>query len=214
MFLSKVTLDASNPQARKDLSSPYEMHRTLSRVFAQDELTPTERFLWRLEPAVSWNQSVVDVLVQSTVPGRWTALQQLPGYALQIQADKAVDLLRLVREGTQYRFRLRANPTVTRAGKRYGLKTYEAQHDWLARQGQRLGFSIVTSDRSGNDSVSAHQPRAGRMITVQAVTFDGVLVATDAAALRGAILSGVGHAKSLGFGLLSLAPVEVKWGEV
>ncbi|MFN4266584.1 MAG: type I-E CRISPR-associated protein Cas6/Cse3/CasE [Aquabacterium sp.] len=213
MFLSKITVDARHPQARNDLSSPYEMHRTLSRVFAKDELTPPERFLWRIEPAVSWNQSSVDVLVQSGVPGRWAALQQ-SGYALQIQADKAVDLLRLVREGGQYRFRLRANPTVTRAGKRYGLKTYEAQHDWLARQGQKFGFEIVTSDRSGNDSVCAHQPRAGRIITVQAVTFDGVLVATDAAALRDAILSGVGHAKSLGLGLLSLAPLEVKWGEV
>lgn len=210
MFLSKITLDARHPQARKDLSGPYEMHRTLSRVFASDDATPPARFLWRQEAARSLDQSAVDVLVQSAEPGRWMALQQWHGYAIAVQADKAVDLLRLVQEGRHYRFRLRANPTVTRAGKRYGLKTDEAQHDWLARQGQRLGFQVLTCERSGNDSLCARQPRAGGVITVQAVTFDGVLVATDAAALRVALLSGVGHAKSLGLGLLSLAPLAMK----
>lgn len=210
MFLSKITLDARHPQARKDLSSPYEMHRTLSRVFAPDEITPPVRFLWRQESARSWDQSEVDVLVQSVAPGHWAALQQWPGYARQLQADKAVDLMRLVQEGGHYRFRLRANPTVTRAGKRYGLKTEDAQHEWLTRQGQRLGFHVLTSERSDNASLCARQPRAGSVITVQAVTFDGVLVVADAVALRAALVLGIGHAKSLGLGLLSLAPMGMK----
>lgn len=207
MFLSKITLDARHPQARKDLSSAYEMHRTLSRVFAPDDTAPPARFLWRQEQVRSWEQSQVDVLVQATVPGHWAALQQWPGYLVQLQTDKAVSLSGLVRQGAQYRFRLRANPTVTRAGKRYGLRAEADQHAWLSRQGQRLGFEVLTCVRSGNDTLSARQPRSGGVITVQAVTFDGVLHVTDDAALRSAVEAGIGHAKSLGLGLLSLAPL-------
>lgn len=210
MFLSRITLDARHPQARRDLSSAYEMHRTLSRVFSPDEATSPARFLWRQEVTRSWDQSVVDVLVQAAVPGQWAVLQQWPGYVALLQADKAVDPQRLVQDGAHYRFRLRANPTVTREGKRYGLKTEDAQHEWLTRQGQRLGFHVQACERSGNDSLNARQPRSGGLITVQAVTFDGVLVATDGAALRAALESGVGHAKSLGLGLLSLAPMAMK----
>jgi CRISPR system Cascade subunit CasE len=183
------------------------MHRTLSRVFAADDKVPPVRFLWRQEPVRSWEQSQVDVLVQATVPGHWAALQQWPGYLAQLQFDKAVNLPVLVRHGAQYRFRLRANPTVTRAGKRYGLKAEADQHAWLIRQGQRLGFEVLTCERSGNDTLSARQPRSGCVITVQAVTFDGVLRVTDDAVLRSAVEAGVGHAKSLGLGLLSLAPL-------
>lgn len=210
MFLSKITLDVRHPQARKDLSSAYDMHRTLTRVFALDDTTAPARFLWRQEVTRSWDQSEVDVLVQCALPGKWSALQQWPGYVTRLQADKAVELQSLVRNGEQCRFRLRANPTVTRAGKRYGLKTDDEQHAWLVRQGQRLGFDVLACERSGNDTLSARQPRVGGLITVQAVTFDGVLAVTEAADLRAALLSGVGHAKSLGLGLLSLAPMGMK----
>lgn len=210
MFLSKITLDARHPQARKDLSSAYDMHRTLSRVFAPDDTTPPARFLWRQEDARSWDQSQVDVLVQATLRGNWAALQQWPEYVAQLQSDKAVDLQSLVRHGAQYRFRLRANPTVTRVGKRYGLQSEADQHAWVIRQGQRVGFEVLACERSGNDTLSTRQPRSGGVITVQAVTFDGVLGVTDDAALRAAVVAGVGHAKSLGLGLLSLAPLVTK----
>lgn len=205
MYLSKITLDARHPQARKDLSSAYEMHRTLSRVFAKDEVTPPERFLWRQERGRSWDQSQVHVLVQASSPGNWEALQQWPGYVAQLQSDKAVDLQAFVRDGGRYRFRLRANPTVTRVGKRYGLKSQEEQFAWLARQGARQGFEVSSCECMDNEQQSARHSRTGTLITVQAVTFDGVLTVTDGASLRSAIISGIGHAKSLGLGLLSLS---------
>lgn len=210
MYLSKITLDARHPQARKDLSCAYEMHRTLSRVFARDDTTPPERFLWRQERGRSWEQSQVDVLVQASTPGDWAALQQWPGYVAQLQPDKEVDLQALIRSGAQYCFRLRANPTVTRMGKRYGLKSESEQVDWLTRQGQRVGFDVLACECADNDMLSVRQPRSGGLISVQAVTFDGVLTVIDDVALRAALLSGIGHAKALGLGLLSLAPRGVK----
>ena len=46
--------------------------------------------------------------------------------------------------GQLLRFRLRANPTVTRAGKRHGLTSQGAQLAWLQRQGERGGFQLVS----------------------------------------------------------------------
>lgn len=207
MFLSKITLDSRHPQARKDLGSAYELHRTLSRVFALDDASPPSRFLWRQEVARSFQQAEIDLLVQSADPGQWEVLRQWPGYVARMQTDKPVDLHQLVRDGAQYRFRLRANPTVTREGKRYGLKTEDAQRAWLIRQGQRLGFELKACECSGDESLSVRQPRTGGLITLHAVTFDGVLVASDSTVLRTALLNGIGHAKSLGLGMLSLAPV-------
>jgi CRISPR system Cascade subunit CasE len=37
MFLSRLILDSRDPQDRRDLARPYEMHRTLWRAFPDDD---------------------------------------------------------------------------------------------------------------------------------------------------------------------------------
>jgi CRISPR system Cascade subunit CasE len=130
----------------------------------------------------------------------------MPGYSLAMHTDKRVDLNALVASGRQYQFRLRANPTVTREGKRYGLTAEGEQLAWLYRQGERLGFSVLTVERGASERLSVRQNKAGRTIIVQAALFEGRLAATEPDRLREALLGGIGHAKSLGLGLLSLAP--------
>lgn len=49
--------------------------------------------------------------------------------------------------GRRFRFRLRANPCVTRAGKRFGLMQSVDQECWLLRQGERYGFTLHQSER-------------------------------------------------------------------
>jgi len=48
MYLSRLTLNPRDRNARRDLSSPYELHSTLARMFA-DAPQQTERVLFRLE---------------------------------------------------------------------------------------------------------------------------------------------------------------------
>lgn len=68
-----------------------------------------------------------------------------------------------------YRFRLFANPTVTRQGKRYGLVGEEQQLAWLARQGERHGFVVeaalvtfseVLGSRKGRHASASCAPRS------------------------------------------------------
>jgi CRISPR system Cascade subunit CasE len=202
MYLTRLTLDPRCAQARRDLADAYDMHRTLSRAFVMgnDEL-PT-RFLWRLERDTNpWTHPTV--LVQARHAGEWDSLQSLPGYLQKSAEHKTVELDRLVQAGT-YRFRLMANPTVTRQGKRYGLLDEVAQLEWLKRQGVRHGFGVKASVVSASDLLESKR-KPGGSITVQQVCFDGVLEVQEPSSVRNALLDGIGHAKAFGCGLLSLA---------
>lgn len=204
MYLSRLRLNPADPNARRDLADAYEMHRTLARVYAPDATQPPARFLWRQERnGAGWPDGTV--LIQAAQPGLWQVLDTLPGYVQSIEPDKPVDLAALVQAGRRYRFRLQANPTVTREGKRHGLVKEEEQLDWLSRQGKRHGFEVLAAVRGASERLSTRQQ--SQRITVQSVWFDGMLQASDADALRGALTQGLGHAKSLGLGLLSLAPL-------
>ena len=206
MYLSKLTLDPRHPQARRDLGDPYEMHRTLARAYAPDAETPPRRFLWRLELSNDGQPSSV-VLVQSAHPANWPVLDSISGYAVAVHPDKPVDLEMLIQKSCHYRFRLLVNPTVTREGKRWGLVHEQDQIAWLARQGVRCGFHILGCVRTAEERLQVRQGKTGNRITVNTALFDGVLEAVNDQALRMSLLSGFGHAKALGLGLLSLARV-------
>lgn len=206
MYLSQLTLNPTHPAARRDLSSAYEMHRTLARAFVDDDSSTPARFLWRLERERN-GLPATTLLVQAPQPGRWAALQSDVGYIDRLAPDKHVDLRRLLQAGRRYRFRLMANPTVTRDGKRFGLHGDEAQLAWLERQGQHSGFAIENAMVSARDRLSAARRRGEQRVTLDCVQFDGILRADDAEAIGAALGSGIGHGKAFGLGLLSLAPL-------
>jgi CRISPR system Cascade subunit CasE len=206
MYLSKLTLDPRHPKARRDLADPYEMHRTLARAYAPEAETPPQHFLWRLERRADYGPSSV-VLVQSAQPANWSVVEGLPGYVAEIHRDKPVDLEKLIRPSGRYRFRLLANPTVTREGKRWGLIHEEEQLAWLARQGERGGFNVLGCVRAAEERLQVRQGKTGNRITVHTALFEGMLEAVNDQGLRASLLNGLGHAKALGLGLLSLAKV-------
>lgn len=206
MFLSKLTLDTRHPQARRDLGDAYEMHRTLSRPFVADGRTPPARFLWRLERSADCRPASI-VLVQSAQPANWPALDTVPGYAPDIQGNKVVDLEKLIQPNARYRFRLLANPTVTRAGKRYGLLREDEQLAWLARQGERYGFAVQGCIRDASERLAARQGKRGNHVILDTALFEGILIARLPERLRQGICNGVGHGKALGLGMLSLARI-------
>lgn len=203
MHLTQLRLDPHDANARRDLADPYDMHRTLARAFVQSDQNALPRFLWRLEPGQAWADPVV--LVQSEHAPDWSFLSTVNGY---LRADagglasKTFDLSGMLRRPT-LRFRLAANPTVTRAGKRLGLIGEDAQLAWLERQGQRLGFDLATALVSASDMV--HGRKGSTRISLRRVVFEGVLRVSDPTALAEAVAQGVGHGKALGCGLLSLA---------
>lgn len=208
MHLAKLTLDPDDPQARRDIADAYEMHRTLCRAFAFETTEAPKRFLWRLEPDRSYTaRGLATVLIQSAQQGNWQPITDLPGYRLE--GEKHVDLAGLLQIGRQYQFRLAANATVTRGGKRFGLVGEEALRTWLERQAGRCGFVLQETTVGSLSRLSVRQPKSGHRITVDVTRFDGVLEAREPDTLKRALTEGIGHAKALGLGMLSLAPAQM-----
>lgn len=228
MNLSRLLLNPFHPEARRDLVSPYELHRTLKRAFPAGE--PQEnRLLFRIEPAEEAWPGTVTVLVQSSqaVPD-WRFLQHRPDYALQIDGPRPFSLG--FQAGERLRFRLVANPTVRRkrAGKKHGARVplihdgpnaadHPTYFDWLSGKSEEMGVQFPTlqlDDGYVRPAVSdapfrIGSPRADAYsksrLPLFGVRFDGTLAVTDPDRLKHAVSKGVGPAKGFGFGLLSLS---------
>lgn len=200
MYLTRLRLDPRSAQARKDLADPYEMHRTLVRAFVREATDTPPRILWRVEPAAAWNDPVV--LVQSEEAGQWAALEALPNYLKSPVEHREWQPDEYIQDGERLRFRLFANPTVTRAGKRIGLMGEDAQLAWLTRQGERLGFTVEAA--LVTDSELLRSRKGDSRISLLKACFEGRLAVSDATALVQAVRNGIGPGKALGCGLLSL----------
>lgn len=130
-------------------------------------------------------------------------LDAMPAYLKRSVETKPVSPGQVLQHGAHYRFRLFANPTVTRNGKRYGLVSGDAQLDWLARQGERLGFSVEAALVTGSDVLNSR--KAGSRISLQRACFEGVLRVMNVDVLAGALQAGIGPGKAFGCGLLTVA---------
>lgn len=223
MFLHRIHLDLRCREARRDLADPYQLHATLSRAFSQPEKKCSEgEVLWRLEPKAR-SDGNPQVLVQSRTIPNWDGIG-VKGWLAEV--DSPIDLksrlkLDALRPGQRYRFRLRANPCVTRNGKRLGLLQRIAQEQWIQRKGEAHGFVLPPLTSSGGSEESemridviVSQERMlsglqhhGNRIRIFSVLYDGVLTVTDTDAFVKVLHTGIGHGKALGLGLLSVAPI-------
>lgn len=155
--LSRLMLDPYSRSVQKELSAPYEMHRTLCHAFPDlsDEEWKNTRVLFRVDD----DDERLSLLVQSQRAPDWDAFaahlrdkRYMLG-APQCTSWKSVEeqleegAFRL-KEGQRLRFRLQGNPVWApkengaRSGTRRGLYREAERLDWLKRQGEQHGFSL------------------------------------------------------------------------
>ncbi|HQA68653.1 MAG TPA: type I-E CRISPR-associated protein Cas6/Cse3/CasE [Aggregatilineales bacterium] len=207
MYLSQMSLNARSRSVRQDHRTLYETHRTVMSAFPA-ELPAGERVLFRREDVRdAYGAPAIRLLVQSLSPPDWSVLADRPaGYFLSAPVVKRVELA--LAEGQPLIFRLVANPTVKRDGRRLGLLTEEEQMKWLERKGEQGGFRVRREDvRISDMGFNRHRTASGHMASIYTVQFDGLLYVTDPERLVDTICSGIGSGKSMGMGLLSVAPV-------
>lgn len=197
MFLSRLTLNTRSAKVRRDISNPYELHRTLSWGAHSAE---SERALWRLETS---SNDVPIVLVQTRLIPDWARIcSNSPDYFLRLPETKEVHP-RLSR-GMILRFRVRGNPCRKQDGRRIGLNSREEQVMWLKRKAACGGFTVLSADLADERLVKATKP--DHQIQMASVLYDGTLRVDDTELFERCIYGGVGPGKGLGFGLLSIAP--------
>ncbi len=227
MLLHRIHLNPRSKEARRDLADPYQMHSTLCRAFfPQETRCPPGALLWRLEPEVD-KEGRPRVLIQSGTAPEWLPMHESGWLA---KAEPGIDLvqklaLHALAAGHVFRFRLRANPCKTMQGKRIGLLSPDTQRDWLTRKGERHGFALPASDtpdyfdfvespkgraypdvRVSQDQMLIGRRHDGITIRIYAALFEGRLTVSDPDLFSAALVSGVGHGKVMGLGLLSVVP--------
>jgi CRISPR system Cascade subunit CasE len=230
MYLSQLTLTRSR-QALMWVARPYRVHQRLCLAFG-DEPSPAPRgdappsapsappagglagrVLFRIES----NRDRTKILVQSPGPPDWAAaFGDLPVLAEAPQC-KRVDWQ--LGDRQLLAFRLRANPTRRKTcdpaeggdgrKRRIGITDELEQLAWLARKGEASGFRVLRAQVRQDGLLQDTQTSAAehRTLSLLSVQFDGILQVADAERLHGALATGIGAAKALGFGLLSLGPV-------
>jgi CRISPR system Cascade subunit CasE len=215
MFLSRLALDLRSPQVRHDLNDLYDLHRTLFRAFPDRLNGGPGRVLFRLD--LDRASGAPTVLVQSEKTPDWSDLPR--GYAYTAEF-KPYEIVVATRQ--RLVFRLRANPTyktgtVSRAqrlagpgrqyGKRLGFIRELDQVAWLRRKGEAGGFRVegitVVPEGMVHGSKAAGSVRLA--LSLLSVRFDGLLTVTDPDRFLQTLREGIGPAKGLGFGLLSVA---------
>lgn len=202
IYLSRLLLNPRSRQVQAELSDPYQMHRTLSRAFGDNGEFAQARCLFRVDEA--HDSGSLQALVQSRLRPDWTHMAGKGAYLQDRPETKEFEPL--LPAGGCFAFRLRANPTVKRAGKRLGLYKEDEQIDWLERKACASGFALLAVAVRPREIVCSRTTNGFDTEMVEA-TFDGLLRVMDTDKLAVTIASGIGSGKAFGFGLLSLARV-------
>ena len=202
MYLSQLTLNLKNKDARRDLSNGYELHRTLAKLVAiADGVQPS--FLFQALP----QQQKVLLLSQNPPNLSHVDAQYFDAF----DAPRTKAFMVQVENEQILQFRLFANPTKEdfKTKKRVSLLQTEQQLDWLNRKGALHGFQVLNvqtqSEWTGNygqfiqEKHKSNIPRIG-------VLFQGMLQVTDPNLFQETLKKGIGKGKAFGFGLLCIAP--------
>lgn len=198
MYLSKVMIHGSISR------NPYEIHRALWSLFPENAAAERD-YLFRVERS---GQQQAEVLMQSMRE----PLAGAPGVRLLACKDYPLSLI----VGQQLRFLLIANPVKTikdengRLNARGEVKKCrvpliheEEWRNWLERKftGCAELQTLIAEKRLPLNFRKAKEKRVGK---IQPVSFQGVLQVKDPAVFNELITTGIGPAKALGCGMLSI----------
>lgn len=215
MYLSRLILNPRSQRVKSELAQPYELHRSIMRAFPHGIAPGTERVLFRVD---DYPELGLVLLVQSLGQPDWVRMLDHVGssYLLPTPDNPAVKEMALnLTAGQRLTFRLLANPTakkkraVDNKPVRQGLVDEKEQRAWLERKANAGGFRLLSFDVSPYRLMTAGTKEEGdkaHKLNLLAVRFDGTLEVADPTVFVQTVENGIGSAKGLGFGLLSLAP--------
>jgi CRISPR system Cascade subunit CasE len=215
MYLTRFEINPARRDARSLLASPQRLHAAVLAAFPDTATDDDGRVLWRLDEG---RHDALLYLVSPAKPDLTHLAETVgrPNYGWDTR-DYSPLLDRLAADD-RWAFRLLANPvrsgrktaTSTRT-QRFSHVTVAQQIGWFLRQAERHGFTVPDNSLGEPDlDVRARRTlrftRGQRTVTLSTAVFEGQLRVEDPAALRAALIGGIGPAKAYGCGLLTLAP--------
>jgi len=237
IYLSRLFLNNGSHTVRMDLGDCHRLHRRILAAFppAQESMSARSEFsiLYRAEP-IQAKPMLTRLLIQSALVPDWSHLPRSYLSAMLDGSDNPSwrsigEQYDKIAAGTQYIFRLRANPTKRISdrnplredllcGKRVDLRGEEQQINWLRHKGKQHGFRLLdTLTQAEVAEVQAavgektrgwrpkHEDKPAMRLSFGAVVFNGRLEVTEKDLFIQALRVGIGSGKAFGFGLLSIA---------
>jgi len=227
MYLSRLILNHRSRYVRRDINNPYEMHRTITSAFPDKTDGGCGRILWRVD--YNKRENCYVLYVQSEKCPDWSKIIKKNNYGDYLDdtcesnpaGPRKIDNKFHFTRGKLLSFCLQANPTkkirtLTKAeqlvrkknnGKRVALQKTEDQLEWLKQKGKKGGFILKHTTITQQRKITINQRNIKHKITLYSVRFEGILQVTDPDRFYKTLCQGIGPAKGLGMGLLSIAPV-------
>jgi CRISPR system Cascade subunit CasE len=238
LFYSRLELrPASRGAPWNKLRDVHEVHQALWSGFEGLSAGTPSPFLFRADRVRVGDEVRVRVLVQSEREPAWGRLGEVLVSADGPKVRDAAWLQDRCAKGSVRRFFLRANttrsvrpwgPVRDTRGKRVAIEGDAEQRAWLVKRieasGARLCVREVSIRRDDGTVLERRSEpelrtsnvrlwrwngaKRGELATHQGVDFEGLIEVVDGELLAKAVVNGIGPAKGVGFGLLSLAPLE------
>ncbi len=214
MYISKLVLNPMNYYARQNFSSPYEMHRTLCKMF--DEVK-RPHILFRIEHLSRKSTEMAVIMQSGEVPDHKKIEEN---YLLDILIKELPDdeLFDVFFKKGIYQFRLAANPVKKQGNRKIGLYKEDEQKRWMERKALQGGFQPslqnIFSFTIGNKKYTENKENKEKIqkkkknIYILGVRYDGILKISEPETFFNTFKNGIGSSKSFGFGLLSLKKME------
>lgn len=209
MYLSRIKLNTANARTMQALAAPNIFHGALESC----EKDGRTRKLWRIDSLRG--EDYILVLSEKNLDLSDMAAQF--GYDDSFETKEYDSFLERISDGSRWRFRLKANPTVQKYDphkKRNKVLAHistKHQEKWLEKQSAKYGFSLENKHWLVTGSkwyVFRKNRYSDIKIKLLAVTYEGILTVTNADTLKNALVNGIGREKAYGLGLLTLSGIK------
>ena len=213
MYLSRILLlDSNNSDFNRDtmraLTSLNRFHGALSICFPGEKT----RHLWRLD---NLKDALYLLILSKEEPNFTSFCQQFSPTEDSWETKNYDTLLNNLTDNTTWRFRLTANPTVSKShqgnngqGKIQACEIVEDQKKWLLNRAEKNGFKLLYDDFDVvQNKWKIFNKHEHQKISLLSVTFEGILTITNVELFRNALANGIGRGKAYGMGLLTIIHV-------
>ncbi len=204
MYLSRIELNTGTRDTMTALVSPSKFHGAIESSFSGERA----RRLWRIDDL---HGKKYILLLSDAIPDLSHFAEQF-GYLEKYETKDYSVLLAKIRNDVKWRFRLTANPTVSKShGKIMAHITPEYQKKWLMDRAERCGFSVNVDEfqtvQSKWYNFSKKDGNKSANIRLLSVTFEGLLTVTDSEKFKETLCKGIGREKAYGQGLLTIVRI-------
>lgn len=210
MYLTRMELDTGKRSTMIALNSPQKLHGAIESSF---DFSERKRKLWRIDRL---GDKTYLLLLSEDKPNLSEAVEQfgVSGIENGFETRDYSRLLERIENGSTWRFKLTANPTISSSekcknGERGNVKAHisdKYQVKWLLDRAKKHGF-VLNEDEFCVTEVKWYIFRKGterNRVSILSVTYEGTLKVTDKDKFCSTLINGIGREKAYGLGMLTV----------